>query len=578
MRLKCNINADLEHSSKCQQDEIFRDFIRLYNIPDKADKEIIITAEWQFPILDITGRWHPSCRFDRSIKADWAYGEKSLSAISAPVVTFFNENGANRGTYAVSETLKEVKMRLGVHEEDGTMKCEIQINLGKYEKGEYSVSILRDLRDIPYEKAIREVGIWWEESCGFTSAEVPDDAKNPMYSFWYSFHQQFTEQELVEECRRAKEMGFKTVIVDDGWQTDDTNRGYGYCGDWKPAVKKIQDMKKHVNNVHSLGMKYLLWFSVPYVGIYSDMWKLFHKKLIAIDKEQNTGILDIRYPDVRKYLSNIYANAVKEWGLDGLKLDFIDEFYERPDTPAVNKDMDCSCLQEALDRLLNETIKELKCVNPDILIEFRQRYIGPAIRQYGNMLRVSDCPESGLTNRVGIIDLRLLSGRTAVHSDPVMWHWEERPEIAALQIIDCLFATLQFSVKLDKISEEQKQMTCNYMNFMQKYKKLLQETPIEAREPHNLYPEARVGDENTVITVLYSANRVVSIQTDKDVNIIVNGTQSQEIYIKTDKEIEAEICVIDCYGKEICKEIRLFTGIQCISGTIGGRVEIRKRR
>lgn len=578
MRLKCNINADLEHSSKCQEDGIFRDFIRLYNIPDKADEEIIVTAEWQFPILDIAGRWHPACRFDRSIKADWAYGEKSVSAISAPVVTFFNENGVNRGTYAVSETLKEVKMCLGVHEEDGTMKCEIQINLGKYEKEEYSVSILRDLRDIPYEKAIREVGIWWEESCGFTPAEIPDDAKNPMYSFWYSFHQQFTEQELEEECRRAKEMGFKTVIVDDGWQTDDTNRGYGYCGDWKPAVKKIQDMKKHVDNVHSLGMKYLLWFSVPYVGIYSDMWKLFHKKLIAIDKEQNTGILDIRYPDVRKYLSNIYADAVKEWGLDGLKLDFIDEFHERPDTPAVNEDMDCSCLQEALDRLLGETIKELKRVNPDILIEFRQRYIGPAIRQYGNMLRVSDCPESGLTNRVGIIDLRLLSGKTAVHSDPVMWHREERPEIAALQIIDCLFATLQFSVKLDKISEEQKQMTCNYMNFMQKYKRLLQEAPIEAREPHNLYPEARVGDEDTVITALYSANRVVSVQTDKDVNIIVNGTQSQEIYIKADKEVEAEVCVIDCYGKTIYKEIRLFTGIQCISGTIGGRVEIRKRR
>lgn len=578
MRLKCNVSADLEHSSKCQQDGIFKDVIRLYNISRKPDEKIIITAECQFPILDISGRWHPACRFDRSIKADWAYGEKSVSAISAPVVTFFNENGVNRGTYAVSETLKEVNMCLGVHEEDGTMKCEIQINLGKFDKEEYSVSILRDLRDIPYEKAIREVGIWWEESCGFVPAEIPEDARDPMYSFWYSFHQEFTGQKLEEECRRAKEMGFKTVIVDDGWQTDDTNRGYGYCGDWKPAVKKIQDMKKHVDNVHSLGMKYLLWFSVPYVGIYSDMWKLFHKKLIAIDKEQNTGILDIRYPDVRKYLSNIYASAVEEWGLDGLKLDFIDEFHEGPDTPDANKDMDCSCLQEALDRLLSETIKELKRVKPDILIEFRQRYIGPAIRQYGNMLRVSDCPESGLTNRVGIIDLRLLSGKTAVHSDPVMWHWEERPEIAALQIIDCLFATLQFSVKLDKISEEQKQMTCNYMNFMQKYKKLLQEAPIEAKEPHNLYPEARVADEDTVITALYSANRIVSVQTDKDVNIIVNGTQTQEIYIKTDKEIEAEVCVIDCYGKTICKEIRLFTGIQCISGTIGGRVEIRKRR
>ena len=37
-------------------------------------------------------------------------------------------------------------------------------------------------------------------------------------------------------------MGFKAAILDDGWQTDDTNRGYGYCGDWEVAEKKIKDI------------------------------------------------------------------------------------------------------------------------------------------------------------------------------------------------------------------------------------------------------------------------------------------------------------------------------------------------
>ena len=145
--------------------------------------------------------------------------------------------------------------------------------------------------------------------------------------------------------------------------------------------------------------------------------------------------------------------------------------------------MDCSCLQEALNKLLEKTMKKLKHIKPDILIEFRQRYIGPAIRQYGNMLRVCDCPNSGLSNRVGVVDLRLLSGSTAVHSDPVMWHRDEKPEIATLQMIACLFATLQFSVRLDTLSEGQKQMVQNYLTFMKEHKGLLQETPIEAKEP-----------------------------------------------------------------------------------------------
>ena len=70
-------------------------------------------------------------------------------------------------------------------------------------------------------------------------------------------------------------MGFRSVILDDGWQTDDTNRGYGYCGDWEVAEKKIKDMKKHVQVVHDMGMKYLIWYSVPYVGMYSKVWERF---------------------------------------------------------------------------------------------------------------------------------------------------------------------------------------------------------------------------------------------------------------------------------------------------------------
>ena len=40
--------------------------------------------------------------------------------------------------------------------------------------------------------------------------------------------------------------------------------------------------------------------------------------------EKTFFALDPRYKKVRNYLCNVYVNAVKEWNLDGLKLDFID--------------------------------------------------------------------------------------------------------------------------------------------------------------------------------------------------------------------------------------------------------------
>lgn len=84
----------------------------------------------------------------------------------------------------------------------------------------------------------------------------------------------------------------------------------------------------------------------------------------------------------------------------------------------------------------------------------RQRYIGPNMRRYGNMFRVTDCPNSAIRNRVGIVDLRMLSGSTTVHSDPLMWHPQETPELAALQIISSIFATVQISVKLEKLQRK----------------------------------------------------------------------------------------------------------------------------
>lgn len=550
-----------------------------YQVSLKANEEgfekAYLNLEWTFPILDIAGRWHPVCGKNRSLVADWSYGSKSMTACSAPVMNFFSEDDKNRYTVAISETKKEVVMSMGVHEEDGTMKCVVKIDAGDMlPNEEYKVRVLIDERAIPYYQSLHEVQTWWAEECNMIPTEVPRLAKEAMYSFWYSFHQEFTDEEIEEECRRAKELGFETIILDDGWQTDDTNRGYGFCGDWEVAESKIKNMQSHVEKVHKIGLKYMIWFSVPYVGPHSKIWDRFKDKLIAYDKEQEAGILDIRYAEVRNYLKNIYINAVKKWKLDGLKLDFIDEFSIRESTPAYNEKMDFRCLQDALDCLLNETMQELKQINPEFLIEFRQRYVGPNIRKYGNIIRVGDCPLSAVSNRVGVVDLRLLSGNTAVHSDMLMWHEDETAEDAAIQVISCLFGTLQFSVNLDKLNDSQKAMIQNYLTFMRDNKELLQDTMIQPKEPVNLYPEVRVANEKEEIIALYSSNRVVTLADELEKSTILNGTKSEKMYLRLTTPKELKIQSMDCKGVVINTSEMNGKGIFEVTCTPGGRVEI----
>ena len=281
-----------------------------------------------------------------------------------------------------------------------------------------------------------------------------------------------------------------------------------------------------------MGLKYLMWFSVPYVGKMSRAWELFKDKLLYWNEFQQAGILDIRYPKVREYLKGIYGKAVKEWGIDGLKLDFIDEFYLHPDSPSFSEGMDYADVQEALDVLLTEVMEELTSVRPDILIEFRQRYIGPQIRKYGNLLRVSDCPGSGISNRVGIVDLRLLSGKTAVHSDMLMWHEAETAQDAALQVLSCIFSTVQISVSLDKLTEEMKKMLLFWMAFMQEHKQLLQESQIKPQEPENLYPQVMVEDEKIQILVQYSRGRTVDLRRLHKCMYYIHAVKEEEVCIR----------------------------------------------
>lgn len=132
---------------------------------------------------------------------------------------------------------------------------------------------------------------------------------------------------------------------------------------------------------------------------------------------------------------------------------------------------------------MTDLTRKLHELRPDVLIEFRQNYIGPVMRQYGNMFRVGDCPYSTSYNRVGIVDLRLTSGRTAVHSDMLMWNPEDRVENAACQIENVLFANVQLSARLDRIPEEHLRMMRFWTRLMQDEQHLLQEAPLYAEQP-----------------------------------------------------------------------------------------------
>lgn len=537
-----------------------------------SEQEEILSLEWYEPISGAIGCWHPDCRYERTFGADWQKERKTMLSISAPVYCLYDQAGNNCFTAALSETVREVNWRTGVHEEDGTFLFHCEIHLGR---GKNSVKLYINEKREKYTESLKAVQKWWEKDCGINQAFVPEAAKQPFYSTWYSYHQNIEAAQLEKECKLAAELGFRGILVDDGWQTEDTRRGYAFCGDWEPAESKLPHMKEHVAYVHSLGMKYMLWVSVPFIGKHSKIWDRFSDKLLEYQDSMDAGVADIRYREVREYLMDEYETLVKTYDLDGLKMDFIDEFYEGVDTPPYKETMDMREVQDALECMMIELYKKLRAFKPDILIEFRQKYIGPYIRKFGNMLRVDDCPMSPLANRVGIADLRVLSGNTAVHSDMIMWNPEETPEGVAIALLHCFFGCLQLSVPLENCSEEIKNVIRNYMNLAETYFDARLEGSFTAEAPENLYPMLSGEKDGEAVVGIYEANKIVSVKEHWKKVLLLHASYGEAIYLEFEKACPAKILVRDCQGKVTKEYEEMAAGIVKLPEAPGSSVEIQ---
>jgi len=532
--------------------------------------------KWSFPAVDVSGFWNTNLDVDRVNY--WGNRLTSKATSQAPVMAFINNADLNRFTFACSDALNQLRLRSYIREEDARLYCSVEL-FGEKTPAltEYRIQIRIDRRQIPYYTALREVSEWWAAQENYTPAPVPDSARKPMYSTWYSFHQNITAEEVVSECRLAKELGFEAVIVDDGWQTLDSSRGYAYTGDWEP--ERIPDMKSFVDRVHQLGMKFLLWYSVPFIGEKAKNYQRFRGKYLRHWEGQGAYVLDPRYPEVREFIIQTYEKALKDWNLDGFKLDFMG-FFTAVEEPVMTKAQgrDYASVNEAVDRLMTDIMARLRKLNPEIMIEFRQRYIGPLMRKYGNMFRAADCPNMAVVNRVRTTDIRLLCGNTAAHSDMYMWHRDDPAEVAALQILNALFSVPQLSVRLDSVPEEHIQMIKFWTGYWKENRGVLLDGEFIPVNPGALYPMITANTDEKTIIAVYNDMFVTFDPEGQSQWDIVNAKSSETVildFIKSPGEVEVEI--YDCLGNLISEaNIRLNEEIIKISVPPSGLLKISK--
>ncbi|MGW3042338.1 glycoside hydrolase family 36 protein [Kitasatospora sp. NPDC001159] len=448
-----------------------------------------LRIEWRVPCVDATALWTPEPRGTGWLPAAWSAPRRTSLADGAPIAALVGTGDVALCAFAAERA--DVLAGAGVVEETGEFRFWAQA------AGRLTVRI--DTSGRHFARCLADLAAWWGSG---RAADIPEAARRPAYSTWYSMHQDITPERVETQAALGKELGLDVIIVDDGWMTADRTRGYAHCGDWEPV--SLPDTAAHVRRVHELGVRYLIWYALPFIGKDSAAYQKLGRYALADAAHLGAIVADPRYPEVRDFLTDRLARAVEEWGMDGLKVDFVDRF-ARAEVAEPGPGADCAGVDEGVELLLAAVRRRITAANPEAMVEHRQPYVSPGLWPYVTMIRATDCPLSPQENRQRTIDLRLAAGPVPVHSDMLMWHPAEPPEQVACHLINVLFSVPQISVDLAAQSTAQREAIAFWLGVFREHTATLQLGELLPARPDLGYPQVAALGDGTVAVARYAA-------------------------------------------------------------------------
>lgn len=424
----------------------------------------LLTVKTSIPVIDINGFWVSSVTpGPEKMNIPWHFEHKSALHYSFPFVAVFNHAGINRASLATTNLRDDTRFNYELNQQNGTYDicCTIAITATTQ-----PFEIILDCRDLDWQTVLAD----WRNSLPLPELNYPDAAWDPVFCTWYAVHGEVTRQFVEHNAPLAGELGFTTLIIDDGWCYDDMRRvspdyygiWYEFIGDWNVSEKKFPDFKNHVSKIHSLGLKYMLWVAPHLWGFRSKLYQNNPGKTVGTPWD-SCDQMDVNQADFAPLVEKLRSLAVDN-DLDGLKIDFLDVVPPDPDKPNAGKTAE----------LIADLCCGLKHDNPDVLIEFRQNYSTIGMLPYGTQFRAADVPFNWYWNFGRLAELRLAIGNLApVHADPAYWAFGESTENVARHMMAMLVGVPMLSMDLTRLTDTEKRIIKYYLDFYNSHRSLI---------------------------------------------------------------------------------------------------------
>lgn len=148
---------------------------------------------------------------------------------------------------------------------------------------------------------------------------------------WEATYFDFDSDKLLDIAREAKKAGIEMLVMDDGW-FGKRNSDNSSLGDWTVNEEKLKGgLKKLVDEVKALGLKFGIWFEPEMVSPDSELYRAHPDWAIQIPGREplmsrEQYVLDMSREEVADYAYECVASILRETGIDYVKWDMNRQF------------------------------------------------------------------------------------------------------------------------------------------------------------------------------------------------------------------------------------------------------------
>ena len=311
--------------------------------------------------------------------------------------------------------------------------------------------------------------------------EWRDKSRPILLNNWEATYFDFNEEKILNIAKKAKEAGVELFVLDDGW-FGTRNDDYRGLGDWYVNLNKLPaGIKGLSEKIEDMGLKFGLWVELEMVNKDSDLYRAHPDWVIGVPERfeshaRHQHILDYSRKEVVDAIYDMISKVIRESKISYIKWDmnrYMTEPFSRGALPEEQGKMMHKYILGVYDLYTRLTTEF-----PHILFESCASggaRFDPAMLAFAPQTWTSD--DTDASER-----MKIQYGTSYVypivsmgsHVSAVPNHQLFRKTPLATRANVAYFGTFGYELDLNLLSEDEMVQVKNQIEFMKKYRELIQ--------------------------------------------------------------------------------------------------------